>query len=65
MMQYYCNLCGEEEIINTRKGVIYRHILEQHSGYGYKCQGCKKIYSARRDRGIRDVNTLMGRMSIP
>ena len=35
----------------------------QHSGYGYKCQGCKKKYSARRDRGIRDVNTLMGRMS--
>jgi predicted RNA-binding Zn-ribbon protein involved in translation (DUF1610 family) len=49
MTQYYCNLCGEEEIINTRKGVIYRHILEQHSGYAYKCQGCKKIYSAGRD----------------
>jgi transposase-like protein len=49
MTQYYCNLCGEEEIINTRKGVINRHILEQHSGYAYKCQGCKKIYSAGRD----------------
>jgi hypothetical protein len=50
MTQYYCNLCGEEEVINTRKGVIYRHILGQHSGYGYKCQGCKKIFSWERPR---------------
>ena len=50
MTQYYCNLCGEEEVINTRKGVISRHILEQHSGYGYKCQGCKKIFSRERPR---------------
>ena len=50
MTQYYCNLCGEEEIINTRKGVIYRHILGQHSGYGYKCQGCKQIFSRERPR---------------
>ena len=30
--------------------MIYRHILEQHSGNGYKCKGCKQIFSRERPR---------------
>lgn len=30
--------------MSARKGVIKRHLLEQHSGFGYKCDGCTKIF---------------------
>ena len=30
--------------MNPRKSVIRRHILEQHSGFGFRCNGCQKIF---------------------
>ena len=32
------------EFMSPRKTVIRRHLIEQHSGYGYKCRGCFIIF---------------------
>ena len=41
--QWSCGLCNGE-FMSPRKTVIRRHLIEKHSGYGYKCRGCFKIF---------------------
>ncbi|XP_041373456.1 serine/arginine repetitive matrix protein 2-like [Gigantopelta aegis] len=38
-----CKLC--EDFNFTRQDVAERHVIEQHSGFAWKCRSCKKIWS--------------------
>jgi len=42
--QWSCKVCGEDVFTSIRKTVVSRHVMEQHSGFGYRCQGCNKIF---------------------
>lgn len=43
----------------ARKTVVRRHIMEQHSGFGYRCEGCKKIFG-RQDQQHRGCEFASG-----
>ena len=40
---FYCSLCGDA-FTSPKKSVIVRHVMEQHSGYGFRCLGCSRLF---------------------
>lgn len=44
LTQWTCTISGGNDFMAARKTVVRRHILEQYSGFGYRCEDCKKIF---------------------
>ena len=40
---YQCGICSDFEF--EKRFQCERHMLEQHSGYGYKCSLCKQVFN--------------------
>jgi hypothetical protein len=44
--QFKCGVCRTDQIFD-RKFLVKRHIIEQHSGFAYICDGCQMIFPRR------------------
>ncbi|KAK3593307.1 hypothetical protein CHS0354_031367 [Potamilus streckersoni] len=51
--QWECGVCHDFHFV--RRSDVRRHLIEQHSGFGWKCKGCKKIFGRR---GVRNQNCI-------
>ncbi|KAK3108631.1 hypothetical protein FSP39_012081 [Pinctada imbricata] len=57
MYQCFKDECSD--LIFERKSVCERHIFEKHSGFGYKCTGCDKIFNRQENHQNRCLGAEM------
>ncbi|KAK3587523.1 hypothetical protein CHS0354_004805, partial [Potamilus streckersoni] len=51
--------CGECHNFRFVRSVLRRHLIEQHSGFGWKCKGCKKIFGRHQNFIFLDGNQVV------